>query len=293
MRSKTWWAFLVGCFAVAWASTAAAQTGGTVTLSPGFMPDPQTLSGVSGGMLQAQQLSPSCRGWIGQQPNHVMNLAAGFSFLRVYVESPSDTTLVIRGPNGQFMCNDDAWGLNPDLDAAYGPGQYMIWVGAYSQTTPGPYTITFSELQSTRPASAAANTQPPEFPTQPTMPTMPTMPTGRVRTVMGIGPAGGAITDYHTTTSTAFVSQPCTVANVSISIRGRHTFSNDMIVRLRSPSGVTDTLQSHQRPSPFRRHTTSTFNGSTGTGAWTLSIEDTVGADSGVLSGFTLMLSCL
>lgn len=283
MRSKTTtrWACLAACFVLAWTSTAVAQTSGSVSLTTGFMPDPQMLSGMSGGMVQAQQVNPTCRGWIGQQPNHVMNLASGFPFLRVYVQAQSDTTLVIRAPNGQFFCNDDTWGFNPDVDAAYGPGQYMIWVGSYSQSTPGPYTITFSELQSTRPPSAA------------TSPALPVMPTGRMRTVMGIGAPGGAIFDYHTTTSTAFVRQPCTVANAAITVRGRHTFSRDMIVRLRSPSGVTATLQNHQSASPFRRHSSSAFNGSTGTGPWTLSIEDTVGQDSGTLSGFVLMLNCM
>ncbi len=89
------------------------------------------------------------------------------------------------------------------------------------------------------------------------------------------------------------VAQPCTVGNVAVTVRGRHTFASDMIVRLRSPSGVTDTLQSHQSRNPFRRFTSSTFNGSSGTGPWTLSIEDTVGQDSGTLNGFMLMLSCM
>jgi subtilisin-like proprotein convertase family protein len=68
---------------------------------------------------------------------------------------------------------------------------------------------------------------------------------------------------------------------------------SDMVVRLRSPSGDVETLQSHESRSVFRRYTTSHFNGSTGTGAWTLSIEDTVGQDSGTLNGFTMQVDCL
>ena len=290
MRGKTWWALLVGMVAALWTQIALAQTNGAANLAPGFMPDPQTLSGVSGGMIQAQTLNPSCRGWIAPTPNHVMNLAGGFAFLRTYVESQSDTTLVIRAPNGQFLCNDDTFGLNPDIDAAYGPGQYYVWVGSYSQTNSGPYTITFSELQTTRPASAMTNPGIPGM--NPAMPMM-APPSGAAHRVTVSSGAGGRIFDNHTTDATAVVGQACTIGGLNINVRGRHTFSSDMVVRLRGPSGDTETLQSHESRSPFRRYPTSHFNGSSGMGTWTLSIEDTVGQDSGQLNGFTLQLDCI
>jgi hypothetical protein len=49
------------------------------------------------------------------------------------VTSASDTTLLIRAPNGQVLCDDDAGGgLNPMvLFPSTVPGTYTVWVGTY------------------------------------------------------------------------------------------------------------------------------------------------------------------
>jgi hypothetical protein len=270
--------------AFAWGAAAAAQTSGAVTLSPGFLPDPQRLAGMSGGPVQASTLNPSCRGWIAQQPNHAINVAVGFSFLRTFVEAASDTTLVIRAPNGQFFCADDTYGTNPGIDAAYGPGTYYVWVGSYSQNSSGPYSIAFTELRSTRPAGAVSGTTP-----STTTPLL--APVGGRDLSIASGP-GGAIFDNHTTTSTALVTQPCTIQSLSVTVRGRHSFNSDLTLRLRAPNGESETLQSHASRNPFRRYTTSHFVGLPAVGTWTLSVTDDVNADSGVLNGFALNLRC-
>lgn len=289
MRRSSWLGVLAACVALLMATSAFAQTSGTLVLTPGFLPDPQRLAGISGGPIQASTLNPNCRGWISAQPNHAMNIPSGLPFLRVFAESSTDTTLVIRAPNGQFFCNDDTYGFNPNIDAAYGPGTYYVWVGSYSQGNPAAYTISFSELRTTQPASTTPVVSATPNHPRPVLPP-PTFAAPRIVTVTGAG--GGAIYDFHTTSAVAVVRQPCIVANVDAVVRGRHTFNSDLTVRLRSPSGESATLQNHSSVSPFRRHSTSSFNGSWGTGTWVLSIEDSVRQDSGVLSGFTLVLTC-
>jgi hypothetical protein len=119
---------------------------GAVSLMPGFVPDPQMRTGVSGGPLSAMSMNSSCRGYIGTQPDHVMYLSAPFNYLRVYVSSGSDTTMMIRGPNGEVWCADDTFGLNPAIDlTSASPGPYQIFVGSYSPGNNAPYSIGFTE----------------------------------------------------------------------------------------------------------------------------------------------------
>lgn len=115
-------------------------------------------------------------------------------------------------------------------------------------------------------------------------------PPGTHFTVRGHG--GGRIFDNHTTTATAEVGGSCRIGALRIDIDGNHTYHSDLIVRLTSPSGETFTLQNHARRNPFRSHTVTRARGSMTNGRWTLAIEDTVGADSGNLAGFTLDITC-
>lgn len=129
-----------------------------VSLTTGFMPDPQTRTGVAGGTLNAMQLTsngPGCRGHLPATPQHTMMLTGSFQNLRVMVNGGAlDTTLVIMGPDGAYRCNDDGGGnMQPLVEGAFGPGAYQVWVGSYSSTNTGPYTIGFTELSSVTPAS--------------------------------------------------------------------------------------------------------------------------------------------
>jgi hypothetical protein len=125
-----------------------AQNFGSVSLNTGFMPDPRMMSGTSGGGMSASAMGGSCRGWITPQPDHYMFLNTPFGWLRVYVQSGGDTTLVIRGPMPSMMtlCNDDRFGVNPAIEGSWAPGQYHIWVGSYSSGQMYPYQIGFTEL---------------------------------------------------------------------------------------------------------------------------------------------------
>lgn len=119
---------------------------GTVSLAPGFNPDPATATGTSGGTIDAATLAPECLGTVSETPDHLFVAEGAFSNLRVMVNSQSDTTLVVQRPDGTYVCNDDGpEGLNPVIDAAFGQGTYKIWVGSYSGDN-APYTIGFTEL---------------------------------------------------------------------------------------------------------------------------------------------------
>jgi hypothetical protein len=121
-------------------------------LTPGFLPDPQYLSGVSGGPVPVQSIAPQCRGYIAQQPDHVVYLNGPFNFLRIFANSSSDTTLFIRGPHGEVYCADDTFGTNPGVDLrGVAPGAYQIFVGSYSAGNQAPYTLGLTELAHVRP----------------------------------------------------------------------------------------------------------------------------------------------
>lgn len=120
-----------------------------LSLTPGFLPDPITARGTAGGSLAASTLDPRCRGHIPMTPQHTVTLQSDFRNLRAIVHSAQDTTLVVRGPNGVYQCEDDSEGFNPIVTSSYAPGVYQIWVGTYSANGAAPYVIGFSELPST------------------------------------------------------------------------------------------------------------------------------------------------
>ncbi len=124
-----------------------AQNFGTVALATGFMPDPRMLSGTSGGSMSASAFGGGCRGWVTPQPDHHMFLNSPFNWLRVFVRSSGDTTLIVRGPMPSMAtrCNDDRFGLNPAVEGSWAPGQYHIWVASYSNGQTHPYEIGFTE----------------------------------------------------------------------------------------------------------------------------------------------------
>ena len=127
-----------------------AQNFGSVSLATGFMPDPRMLSGTSGGGMNAQSMGGSCRGWVTPQPDHFMFLNTPMGWLRVFVRSGGDTTLIVRGPMPSMMtrCNDDRFGFNPAIDGSWAPGQYHVWVGSYASGQMHPYQIGFTEIRS-------------------------------------------------------------------------------------------------------------------------------------------------
>ena len=144
------------------ASTTATQVGapggggelasnfGTVSLEPGFVPDPHVVEGTSGGAIQATTWETGCTGWVSQTPDHILNAQGNFDLMRVLVRSSQDTTLVVQKPDGTYLCNDDTEGRNPVIAGSFAPGNYKVWVGSYRQGQNASYKLGFSELASTR-----------------------------------------------------------------------------------------------------------------------------------------------
>jgi hypothetical protein len=108
-------------------------TFGTVSHSPATV---QTFSVVGGGGVTASVVDASCRGYVAEAPTLSVNNStmAGIIPLNIRVTASADTTLLVRAPDGTWMCDDDGAGnLNPAIRIS-GPvnGQYDIWVGTFS-----------------------------------------------------------------------------------------------------------------------------------------------------------------
>ena len=122
----------------------------TVTLNPGFSPDPIELRGVSGGVVAAKQAAGqaetptgACVGFVDSQPDHTLELNSYFDYLRLQISSPDDTTIVVRGPGG-IWCNDDFQDKNAGIEGQWLAGTYEIWVGSYVKDKAIPYTLNVS-----------------------------------------------------------------------------------------------------------------------------------------------------
>lgn len=132
---------------------------GVHRLAPGFAPDPRVINVVSGGNIDASTLNlgRDCTGWITRQPDAIVHVQNGTSqLLRFFVRANGngDTTLVINDANGNWRCNDDVAGNNPNplVDIANaGPGQYDVWIGSYSDGEQITGSLNITELPSQRP----------------------------------------------------------------------------------------------------------------------------------------------
>lgn len=139
--------------AVVFSGTAQAQGSmyGDLAVRPGFQPDPIVMRGQSGGPINASQYGAGCLGWISPNPSHMVRVDQPIQFMRLFIQSATDTTLVVQTPTGQMMCNDDTYGLNPAVAQYWQPGIYRIWVGSYAQGQQGPYQISFTENPNLQP----------------------------------------------------------------------------------------------------------------------------------------------
>ncbi len=107
--------------------------GGNATLHPGFWPDPIVLDYYSGGNNDASSYGEPCVGRIASVPDHILTVTEPLDYLRIYVESDADTTLVVEQVStGEVACNDDANDLNPGLEWDFVPIDiYHVYVGNF------------------------------------------------------------------------------------------------------------------------------------------------------------------
>lgn len=149
--------------------------GTPIPLAPGFTPDPVVQQGMAGGPVQAATTVPpaaqsQCPGYIGPQPNHVLQLTGAFRNFRIVVSSQRDTTLLVRLPDGSVRCHDDVNypdNPNPLIEGELGPGTYQVYVGTFDQGQPAPYVIGFTELPQVSAQTLAQQAPPQGAPGQP------------------------------------------------------------------------------------------------------------------------------
>lgn len=108
---------------------------GSVELKTGYLPDPHEKAVLAGGTTRTR--AGGVAAYIADTPSYKLNYQAGDKYaLTIFVTSDSDTTLLVRMPNGKFVANDDAGGkfkLNPALHFENPvSGRYDIWVGTFS-----------------------------------------------------------------------------------------------------------------------------------------------------------------
>ena len=127
-------------------STLAQEILRNITLDGQINPNPMMIDGMSGGSIQALEVVHTketttgyCNGLVDQQPNHILTLNNFFEFLKIEVESSTDTTILVQGPGGGW-CNDDYNNDDPALEGQWQRGKYKIWVGSYDET-PNSYRI--------------------------------------------------------------------------------------------------------------------------------------------------------
>jgi len=106
---------------------------GRIALSADFEPDPRQIDVVAGGNDPVDGLlSGDCVGHIdAEKPDFVLDYTAGPYDLFIYAGSTADTAIVLRAPDGSWLCNDDgeSRGLDPTVRVrSPKSGRYAIWV---------------------------------------------------------------------------------------------------------------------------------------------------------------------
>lgn len=125
-----------------------------VSIKHPFTPDPLKVTGMSGGQIPAVEISGkketqptgTCNGFVDKAPDHTLTLQSKFNYLKLHVESPADTTMIIKGPGGTW-CNDDFDRKNPGIVGEWLEGTYEIWVGSYDKDQYFPYTLKITEVK--------------------------------------------------------------------------------------------------------------------------------------------------
>ncbi|MBK1987522.1 hypothetical protein A0J48_008225 [Sphaerospermopsis aphanizomenoides BCCUSP55] len=126
---------------------------GDITIGNKFSPDPLEVRGMSGGSVPASKVNGGnetptgpCSGFVDQAPDHILKLTSKFDYLKLQVDSPADTTIMIKGKSGNW-CNDDFDGKNPGIVGEWLQGTYQIWVGSYEKGKYLPYTLKITQIK--------------------------------------------------------------------------------------------------------------------------------------------------
>lgn len=134
---------------------------GTQNLRSGFEPDPVRVQVEAGGSDQVPtNLGRDCTGFVNaRQPDVDINFSNAQGQMQpgqrtqykfyIYVQAPSDTTLVVNAPDNRWYCNDDAGGaMGENPMVVFDPGitgNYNIWVGTFERGRTVRATLFISE----------------------------------------------------------------------------------------------------------------------------------------------------
>lgn len=128
-------------------------------LTPGG--GPLTAQVTAQGDLPAPELATGdtvCGGLITVAPTYAFDWSGQAKAIGVMFEGDGDTELIVRTPDGQFVCADDAAGnanLNPVAllsGSAVTDGRYLVWVGRANPEQPVTGKLTVAPTADLKPA---------------------------------------------------------------------------------------------------------------------------------------------
>ena len=107
---------------------------GAVTLDAGFLPDPYSRNVTAGGWSYLPFCGFNSQGYVATAPDFDLYYDASGVSLTFYVESNTDTILLINDPSGAWHFNDDGGGgLNPSITINRPQsGLYSVWIGTHN-----------------------------------------------------------------------------------------------------------------------------------------------------------------
>lgn len=123
----------------------------TITISPGFSPNPLEFRKVGSGSVPVRDLvgksdtpTGECTGFSDSAPDYTLVLTSFFNSLSLELRSSEDTAIAIKGPGGVW-CNDDFKGKHPGVTGQWLAGTYRIWVSSYAKNRSPSYTLRLTE----------------------------------------------------------------------------------------------------------------------------------------------------
>ncbi len=113
---------------------------GAATFQPGVTGDPDLINVAMEGSIDAAYVGGGCGGTVSAAPQLRIDFVGPSTtgLLRFYFDGTGDPTLLVRTPDGQWLCNDDSYnGSDPTVDitdpaALAGNSSYLVWVGSYA-----------------------------------------------------------------------------------------------------------------------------------------------------------------
>jgi serine protease Do len=122
--------------------------------------EPVTQVFTATGELPAVELQTGdtlCGGLVNIVPTYAFDWSGDAKRLTLFVEANSDRTLLVRTPDGSFLCADDTNGprnLNPWLTMPEpAAGRYLVWIGRVDPGVPASGRLTLTEAADAMPAA--------------------------------------------------------------------------------------------------------------------------------------------